>query len=89
MLRHEGPTLKRWRPRARGRATQFSNELVILRSLWADIHQRKLLRSARDEQRGRSGPSQQAAEARRQRVEKSRAAADQMKKMKERSWESC
>ena len=73
----EGPTLKRWRPRARGRATQILKRTCHITIIMGRYTSEEIAtQQARDEQRGRSGPSQQAAEARRQRVEKSRAAAE-------------
>ena len=74
----EGPTLKRWRPRARGRATRIrkrSCHITVIVSRMDD----KLLeqRRARTEAAvGRGGVRRDAAEARRARVAKSKAAAE-------------
>lgn len=81
----EGPTLKRWRPRARGRATRIRKRTchitIIVSRLSADEIAR--MRAAADEARERrSGQgakaraSTDAAEARRRRVAKSRGDAD-------------
>ena len=71
----EGPTLKRWRPRARGRATRINKRTchitIIVNRYSAD--ELTAMRE-RAESRGRTGASEQAAESRRQRVQKSRAA---------------
>lgn len=69
----EGPTLKRWRPRARGRATRIRKRTchitIIVDRLSADEIER--LRS-REAAGGRAGGNRAAAEARRQRVMRSR-----------------
>jgi large subunit ribosomal protein L22 len=81
----EGPTLKRWRPRARGRATRIRKRTchitVIVSRLPADELARmrardEAAREARSGQRAAraSGAAKDAAEARRRRVEKSRQA---------------
>ena len=72
----EGPTLKRWRPRARGRATQILKRtchitIIVTRYDEATLETMRELDAAK----GRVGSSAQAADARRQRVERSRAAA--------------
>ena len=72
----EGPTLKRWRPRARGRATRIHKRtchitIIVTRYDEATLETMR----ERDAAKGRVGSSAHAAEARRQRVERSRAAA--------------
>ncbi len=73
----EGPTLKRWRPRARGRATRIRKRtchitLIVSRMDPARLEQR---RARTDAAVSRGGVRRDAAEARRARVAKSRAAA--------------
>jgi large subunit ribosomal protein L22 len=80
----EGPTLKRWRPRARGRATRIRKRTchitVIVSRIPADELARmrareEAAREARSGEGGRSaGAAKDAAEARRRRVAKSRQA---------------
>ncbi|MFP3907215.1 MAG: 50S ribosomal protein L22, partial [Acidimicrobiales bacterium] len=81
----EGPTLKRWRPRARGRATRINKRTchitVIVSRLPADELARIRAReeAAREARSGQGaaraqGAAQDAAEARRRRVAKSRQA---------------
>ena len=71
----EGPTLKRWRPRARGRATRIRKRTchitVIVSRLSAD--DLEALR-ARESASGRVSGGRAAAEARRERVARSRQA---------------
>ena len=72
----EGPTLKRWRPRARGRATQILKRtchmtIIVPRYDEATLETMRELDAAK----GRVGSNAQAADARRQRVERSRATA--------------
>ena len=72
----ERPTLKRWRPRARGRATQILKRtchitIIVTRYDEATLETMRELDAAK----GRVGSNAQAADARRQRVERSRATA--------------
>ena len=74
----EGPTLKRWRPRARGRATRINKRtchITIIVSRY-DEATLEVLRE-REASSGRVGSSAHAAESRRQRVQRSRAAAEE------------
>ena len=71
----EGPTLKRWRPRARGRATRIRKRtthitIIVSRMSTEDL---EALR-AREASSGRVGGGRAAANARRERVAKSRQA---------------
>jgi large subunit ribosomal protein L22 len=72
----EGPTLKRWRPRARGRATRIRKRtchvtLIVSRMDPKRLEQR---RARTDAAVSRGGVRRDAAQARRERVAKSRAA---------------
>lgn len=69
----EGPTLKRWRPRARGRATRINKRtchitVIVSRYTPEEMDERR----ARDERRGRTTTDARAERARR--VARSRAA---------------
>ena len=73
----EGPTLKRWRPRARGRATRIRKRtchVTVIVSRYSDEELAELRR--REESsgtaRGRGGRARDAAAARRRRVARSR-----------------
>ena len=71
----EGPTLKRWRPRARGRATRIRKRtchITVIVSRYSDAELEAM--REREAAAGRSG-STQAAEARRARVAQSKARA--------------
>ncbi|MBK9179616.1 MAG: 50S ribosomal protein L22 [Acidimicrobiales bacterium] len=72
----EGPTLKRWRPRARGRATRIRKRTchitVIVSRLPDEALERRRVAEASSGRAGRR--AQQSAESRRRRVAKSRGA---------------
>ena len=72
----EGPTLKRWRPRARGRATRIRKRTCHITVIVSRMEPKKLeQRQARTTAAvGRGGVRRDAAEARRARVAKSQAA---------------
>jgi large subunit ribosomal protein L22 len=72
----EGPTLKRWRPRARGRATRIRKRTCHITVIVSRMEPALLeKRRARTEAAvGRGGVRRDAAEARRARVAKSQAA---------------
>lgn len=79
----EGPTLKRWRPRARGRATRINKRtchitVIVSRLSEADLARMRAAEEAARQSRTSGaraqGAAQDAAEARRRRVEKSREA---------------
>ncbi len=72
----EGPTLKRWRPRARGRATRIRKRTCHITIIVSRMEPKLLeQRRARTEAAvGRGGVRRDAAEARRARVAKSQAA---------------
>jgi len=76
----EGPTLKRWRPRARGRATRIRKRtchiVVIVSRMPEELLERQRARDeAKPSNRAARRSGQQAAAARRERVARSRAAA--------------
>ena len=71
----EGPTLKRWRPRARGRATRIRKRtchITIIVSRMSDEELR--LRREREDRAGRAGGGSAARASRKARVAKSRKA---------------
>ena len=74
----EGPTLKRWRPRARGRATRIRKRTchitIIVSRMEPKLLEQRQARAAAAV--GRGGVRRDAAEARRARVAKSRAARE-------------
>jgi large subunit ribosomal protein L22 len=72
----EGPTMKRWRPRARGRATRIRKRTCHITIIVSRMDPKQLeQRRARTEAAvGRGGVRRDAAEARRARVAKSQAA---------------
>jgi large subunit ribosomal protein L22 len=67
----EGPTLKRWRPRARGRATRIRKRTCHITVIVAR-YEPEILEAMRERDANRGGTSAAAAEARRRRVERSR-----------------
>jgi large subunit ribosomal protein L22 len=75
----EGPTLKRWRPRARGRATRIRKRtchitIIVTRLSEEDLERRRTREAQSTAAAGRGRRRHQAAsDARRQRVAKSRA----------------
>ncbi len=73
----EGPTLKRWRPRARGRATRIRKRTCHITVIVSRLSDDALRRRAERETAAPAGRAarragQQAAEARRERVARSR-----------------
>ena len=69
----EGPTLKRWRPRARGRATRIRKRTCHITVIVSRLAPEKLeMLREREVASGGRGGGQAAAEARRQRVQRSR-----------------
>jgi len=72
----EGPTMKRFRPRARGRASRIRKRTCHITVIVSRIEESKLEHMRdREAASGRSG-STQAADARRSRVERSKARAE-------------
>ena len=79
----EGPTLKRWRPRARGRATRIRKRTCHITIIVSRIAPEKLeLMRQREIASGGRGGGQAAAEARRQRVLRSRQSKAETYKVK-------
>ena len=74
----EGPTLKRWRPRARGRATRIRKRtchitIIVSRLSEAEIRRRTERETAAQASTGGRRPTQTQAASRRARVAKSRS----------------
>jgi large subunit ribosomal protein L22 len=71
----EGPTLKRWRPRARGRATRIRKRTCHITVIVSRLEPEQLeVLRRREELTGRARGNRTAADARRQRVARSRQA---------------
>lgn len=73
----EGPTLKRWRPRARGRATRIRKRtchITVIVSRYSDAQLAEIRRrdDAKAASSGRAGRGRDAAASRRRRVARSR-----------------
>ena len=77
----EGPTLKRWRPRARGRATRIRKRTCHITVIVGPMSEERLeVIRAKDSARAATGGQARArtsAEARRRRVERSRSGGDE------------
>ena len=70
----EGPTLKRWRPRARGRATRIRKRTCHITVIVSRLEPEALDRLRSREQQAGGRGNRAAADARRQRVARSRQA---------------
>lgn len=81
----EGPTLKRWRPRARGRATRIRKRTCHITVIVSRLPESRLsvLRTQEAAGGGAARGNRQAAEARRQRVLRSRGAKAERKAAEE------
>jgi large subunit ribosomal protein L22 len=82
----EGPTLKRWRPRARGRATRIRKRTCHITIVVSRLPEDRLAVIRRNEAAsttGRGRGARNAAEARRQRVMRSRQAKAERKAAEE------
>jgi large subunit ribosomal protein L22 len=74
----EGPTLKRWRPRARGRATRIRKRTCHITVIVSRLDDTELrLRSEAEARSGRAGGGPAGRASRRERVARSRKADDE------------